>query len=786
MSNWGYQVIRRERARFDDRMSYLQGRAGEVSNPQLCQVMERMVGGLELREKALGDAKLLGQRRVAGGPHANLDPNWVGLPWLTPVLGSGCLELPDDPALTPEALADNVRRHIRAALGSQEDERVAGADPFSERAARFAEELATDRLNLGRGRPRSPRPSGPPTAAERPPAQDEGDTLAARVVLVACLLTQFFYRVKGASSSPLRRWNEDRATLSKGLFSLVDVMQDVVRPSLDQIELVRGALSDKPSLLEKGLDRPVCSVLYDVYRGLERREPSLTFAHLRLVTDMAWYVLTRGTTIYPGWSDLLLGLMLREPRDGGPQSFPRTRPRLLNLHSVPKGVANLYMPPTTRSWNTAFGLQASETTPSDQSSTPSEPLTGRDRLYGRVADVLWAQTRALRATDGQDGPSPRAVPGPMPPTTSPLPPASAFVTSFDIELDMALWLRAIEADTPADRGSSNGHSDEERPLAPFFVVVPVHVLRHAEDEHAALCWLRGQIEPDRNLSLAEQLRQIMRPKKWTLLTPSLDPRELLGGPHVVHLSGCPLFELPKRGDPAVRKLIEALREVHVRIEDPDSICLEHAVTVDEYLAFRQAEVELLWSAHKARSKEDRRSRGLHPFLLASSRSPSDAGQNPRFWTAFGVPVADAGVRHRIVSQFTLRHLLALADEPSGSLMRQAAEAIGGGRLGSPPSREGGRLGTAPSVALMDEGEEALEPDAGMAPQPQDRRLDGVVVNRRINDDEASILYWVGLDVVTDDAESFIPDLEHYARHLTVPPQRPPRTLECPLAGEVRS
>lgn len=800
MSSWGYQVTRKESGRFDNRGSYLQARAGSVPNPQLCQVMEAMVAGLDIRERTRRGRS----EGPAGDPFVDLDLNWAGLPWLTPVLGSGCLELPDDPQLTPEALGAKIRRRLTAVLGTNEDERPEGAAPFSARAARFAEELATDRIHPAQHRPRrASHPNAHQTEEVSSVDRQEAENVAARVVLIATLVTEFFYRVKGVSGGPLSRWNEDKATLPKATPSLVDVMEDVVRPALEQIETVRGALESNPSLVEQGLDGPVCSVLQDVHKGLDRREsPTVTFAHLRLITDVAWYVLTQGSTIYPGWSDLLLGLMLREGQTG-PQRFPRTRPRLLNLHSVPKLVENLYMPPTRRSWNTAVGLHATDATPSHQTSTPDEPVTGRDRLYARVADVLWAQTRALRATNVAPEPSFGVAPGMVAPTNTPLPPASAFVTSFDIELDMALWLRAIEADaSEGGPGWLNGRDDERADLAPFYVVVPVHVLRHEDDEHAALCWLRGRIQPDRTLGLDMQLERIRRPQDWTLLTPnSVDARQLLDGPHVVHLSGSPLFELPKRGDAAVARLVEDLRAVHVRIDDPESICLEHAVTVDEYLAFRQSEVELLWSAQKAKSKEDRRSRGLHPFLLASSRAPSDPGQNPRFWVAFGVPVADAAVRHRIVSQFTLRHLLALADDATGGRAGEPGAPNASGRLGRSATQDdaggtvrsavspgsGGRLGTPPSIGVMDPPEGGTDVSAERtAAQASRHHLDGVVVNRRINDDEASILYWVGLDVVIDDARSFIKDLEHYARHLEIPPRRPSPTKECPLVREARS
>lgn len=770
MSSWDYQVTRKESGRFEDRGSYLQDRAGSMPNPQLCQAMEKVVGGLDIRDRRRKEREKEREEAQASGtdPVADIDVNWEGMPWLTPVLGSGCLELPDDAELTPEALAEKVRHRLAEALGEQ-DEAVEGGDPFSEQAARFAYELARNRIHR---HPDDPDPEESPQRTTRlansPPSAEDGrsagvgkkvETVAARVVLIATLLTQFYYRVKGASGSPVSRFDDDEATLLELCdrpLSLGDVVEGVVDPSLAQIAAVRHALRANTSLVDKGLAAPVCTLLQDVSAGLDHSQRrTLKLAHMRTVTETAWYLLTQRSSVYPGWTDLLLGLMLRDDQTRTQRS-PRTRPRFLNLHDVPEKVKDLYEWPTRGSWKTAVGVQASAVTPGEETSTPCEPVTGRDRLYGRVADVLWAQARALRATNIDPAPTGAPVTGALPPTNTPLPPASAFVTSFDIELDMALWLRAIEAEAPGDGSRLTGAGKNEGPtLAPFYVVVPVHVRSRDNDEGAALCWLRGRVRPDSTLSLDKQLERIRRPEDWTLFTPALDARQLLGGPHVVHLSGCPLFELPSGEDAAVGRLIKDLRNVQVVVDEGTSVCVEHAVTVDEYLAFRQAEAELFWSVHKPKNPEDRRSRGLHPFLLASSPSSGDLGRNPRFWMAFGVPVADAAIRHRMVSQFTLRHLLALANDASGAIGNRAPTGGGGGRLGEPSS--------------------IPEPT-----QVGDRRhLDGVVVNRRINDDEASILYWIGLDVVSDDARNFIRDLEHYAWHLApTSPRRPSRTREC--------
>jgi hypothetical protein len=61
---------------------------------------------------------------------------------------------------------------------------------------------------------------------------------------------------------------------------------------------------------------------------------------------------------------------------------------------------------------------------------------------------------------------------------------------------------------------------------------------------------------------------------------------------------------------------------------------------------------------------------------------------------------------------------------------------------------------------------------------------GVAVNTHIGDDETSLLYWVGFDVVQADCNGFIHDLRHYVRHLAESgsSKQPETTLQCPLAG----
>ena len=261
-----------------------------------------------------------------------------------------------------------------------------------------------------------------------------------------------------------------------------------------------------------------------------------------------------------------------------------------------------------------------------------------------------------------------------------------------------------------------------------------------------LCWLLGSIRPGNAPMPRQSLTALQTPSEWRLLTPGSDQKLFRDMPVVVHLSGCPLLNLPKLdgGDLSAKSLVADLTTAGIDIE---GIQLSHAVMVDEYLALRQSEAELFWLSTVGTSGP---SRAL-PSVLTD-----DGERNRRFWMTIGVPIADSAVRHRVVSQMTLRRLqAAFGGVDQGEAAEPDAEQVLDPLTGFPLRR--------PTAAARSD-------------------VDGLVVNLRVNDDEASLLYWVGLDVVEADCSDFAGDLVHYAVHVREGGRlkRPEPTERCGL------
>jgi hypothetical protein len=416
----------------------------------------------------------------------------------------------------------------------------------------------------------------------------------------------------------------------------------------------------------------------------------LALWHLNLLTECSWYYLTQGTSVYPGWADLLLALAVKrnvfDPRDldivesDGAQRV-RTglpRPAFANPTQAAEAVQQIFLPTTEVSWESA------------QTSAGSSE---RSILYATCAALLQAQAFA-RASE----------------TTQNLPPvASVFITTFDLELEMAL-LRSSHR-------------------SPFLVALPFNVLVGSIDDRSSATshpiWLGYVVRPD-----IDELEGLLQPTEWVVLREDMfseaipaerggEPRPLdreqrhlrYGNlPIVVRLSGCPLVAAPSTCSsdarawlPFVDKLaavlgepfLSALGEPTGRSDDP-GLMLEHAVVLDEYAAMQQTATELFTPAPNSRI-------GL-PSALAAGET-----RRPRFWLLLGVQVGDAGMRHRVAFQISSPEL------------------------------------------------------TSSAPLQMPKRA-GLVVNRRMSSEDQDLLHWFGFDVVQGRCQDFIPDLERLVAH----------------------
>lgn len=661
----GFPVMRDPRHRFKDVKEYLRR---STQHEQFCQAVAKVSRTPDNGDLGAND-----------GATDEIDV-WKGFPWLTPVIGSGALELPVRLGFDGRSLGEEVANLLDAAgLGDVQDSQ---GETLSSLARTFAESLVSDRLQA------------PSRLGSDPEDRKPVELLAARLALIAALATRFFHLVRAFGPSAMCRSGReiaawDRTDARFATREPLDTISDDVLAPLDaELGAAIKLLRSHPS---GDIARAVSGFLDDVRDRLDPREDDpreLNLDDLRLLTEIAWFFLIQGTQIYPGWSDLLLGLLLVQKggADEPLRAAHRPRPKFMNLSKLADSVKSLMKEATEASWMTLEN---------------DRQLDERDQFFAATADVLWEEARARRRTHANQ-----------------LPPAVAFVTSFDMELEMALW-------TAADIGDS------------YSIVLPIHV-RLGDSPVAEPFWLIGTVV--REIGDADHGRQLLslQEPSWRVLP--ANPRDndpLFDGPVVVHLSGCPLYDLRRvagvEGSALRNEMLETLGLAGFK----GTVWVDHAVMVDEYLALRQSATELFLASQHQADSEARWTRGL-PVALTRSTT-----RNVRFWMALGVAVGDPAIRHRLVSQMSIQWLRNVGG-------KAAVEAVADGEA-SPIAGDSGM--TSRKRANRDRDVEDLTDVHGLA------------VNRRIDDEEASLLYWLGLDVVEDECQAFVRHLRHYSWHL---------------------
>lgn len=601
---------------------------------------EDLLAVTDLRDASI--CQVIDRRIVEAGltPTSGLDDQWAGMPWVTPVLGSGCLDAAGSAGFTADSFRMSVVDRISTLLEDAQDPqdswcRTAQADTevqLRQLVGTFTAELAGDRLAMvsadGGTSGRSLRVTD----------------LAARAVAAAAMLNRLYYLAKARTAGPPSRTGDDLALIDEFvdeeslLAKLCNLHLTALRDEVPGLAASdgEGSLADSgPSTAGVDVSNAIVLLIKRVLAGLpgivRRRD-------LRLMTEVAWYLLTTPeTAMYPGWGDLLFKLMLVD--DATDEAS--TRPWFRNLTAVGSQTRALLTHPTNASWKARTG----GTRPPD--------AAARLGLYDAVADVLSAQAQAHSLSGNRKLPVP-----------------AAFVTSFDIELELAL----------------NDLLEFGRPI---YVVLPVQVLPDERSDSAKLCWLRGRI--DRDDSSERSLDRLLQLSGWEMVRPNMESG--LGDPHVVHLGGCPLFTLPSWAGSPTEGTRDFLRGLAAELSDkgmlfePGAMALTHAVVVDEYLAVQQSEAEILWTVGAAQGGTQSGSFAL-PALFTSSSTDNSEGSNPRYWIALGVPLDDPGVRNRVLTQLTLRNLLRKWD-PSTVAESPSAHEEGVQPVGDDPDDTGG-------------------------------------------------------------------------------------------------
>ena len=550
---------------FDTPGEYLRSKSGHYFEPRLCHVLDWVNQDLTMYRRH-------------------------GYPWMTFVLGSGCLEAREVSAdVNVDALPQLVASLLKARpdLANESPARI-GLD--------FVQSLIDDRLG-----PAIPAVNGPPPLSvggsdtvDSDPSSTGDLALAwsAKLALLTALLTRFYHRAKSRQSRALTRLGRDTASLPEASLSWDDIKDELLDP-IDQ--LIDELLVDPGPLTQAKLTGVLVRVVHRLHPG--NGDTSLGLQDLQLLTELSWFFLTQSSSVYPGWSDLLLSLSI-DPHGPGEMESGHPRPAFNDINDGAEFITKRYEEVTKNSWSTVGGIQSE-----------------RDRLYTAVAATL-RQQAALRSAPGE-----RKSPDKPPP-------ASAFVTTFDLELEMALL-----------KGSDK----------PFLVALPVNLVfedtstETAKPAVAASCWLGCVVRPTAD----SDLEIVTRPSEWFLLTDGawLDYENTLGDtPVVVRLSGCPLIRLPclSNADGGWTEIGRTIVN-HLKLGnglDAGDYELHHAVLLDEYGAMRQAANDFF----VVNTGSGNTRYGL-PTRITDGASSSFR----RFWMVLGVPVGDSTIRYRFTS-----------------------------------------------------------------------------------------------------------------------------------------
>lgn len=489
------------------------------------------------------------------------------VPWFTFVLGSGCLSAAD---AGPEAGSDpDFPTRLRAALATS---LVDFTDTFSTsnldgRTADFITLLMRDRT--GRDDPTA-------ASAAVDLNLDFGEEgYPATVALAAMLATHLHANARQGAMRILRDEDPNGVAYPRPDTEFADWVVEPLKTVLDALVREGDGRSTKSS--RKALAALCASILQSMAMGRVRA------LHVELITAFAWHFLTEGTKVYPGWNELLLfGAM--EADDGGHPigewyrnevvnaRDSKLRPPVIRVDAANQWIRERIVAVSNHSW---------ESRQVDRE--PSE----RARFYNSIAGILHEQASAT---------TPSEVMTPVP---------VGVVTSFDLELEMALWQQKT----------------------PYVVVMPIFAIEERE-QSASLHWVWTEVDPHAADTTSSEgglqlPRGLVAPGGWKLLKDGKVLKTTLSRkrsrPVVVRLTGSPLMDVPEL---ASLSFTEETKALH------------HALLLDEYTSLQLSAQDLSGAAD-----------GLPTFLTGEvPNSPS------RFWLFFGAQLADPGVRLRLISQ----------------------------------------------------------------------------------------------------------------------------------------
>lgn len=441
---------------------------GREEEPQLCEVLVKS-------QQVMHDVA-----REFVDKHPNLkrvNTELAGFPWLTPVIGTGCLG--DVSAASASRL-----RGLPAALAAlwREQHDLPDGTELAALIRVFAESLVADRF--------PDLPVAQPTDLDDLGATHDELRPAAAAVLAAALLRRLQHTALAMHDAVPRSDPAIRPPAEH--YRRADVVDDLVRPAAAALQQLHDGLSDKA-------DEPLRLIVNQVHLsttalatdpGTGGRE--LTASDVEAVRELAWLLMMRAVKEYPGWRDLLTRLVLqrKENHDG------RSRPSIPRIGSAATWIKAALEEATNRSWREMNSLEAGG--------------SRRTEFFESVAQVVSDQAALASSNKG-------------------LPRASVLVTSFDLELEMALVRKG----------------------RPFTVLVPFHFVYGKETEasqRSSLVWLEAEFTPPSpGKAVSETFSLSDFQPKWSIL--GQDVVADRDRPVVIRLTGSPLLEAPSLDTP---------------------------------------------------------------------------------------------------------------------------------------------------------------------------------------------------------------------------------------------
>lgn len=507
-------------------------------------------------------------------------------PWPTFVLGTGCLS-------ASASTRDNGRAVVSKLTAAVES--VAGRQGFAKLVMRFLDNLSRNRCD----QPLASAGLGLATGARRSKAEWE---FIAQAGLAAMLLTQLYGEALIYSNQVVSDPHREEVAVPPETDEEWQLHDTLVLPLLEELDRLADAVDRLPG--EAATERSARASLRSLARTIAvsiRDDRRVSRPHTELLTAFTWFFLTENTYLYPDWSDLLLFGAFVDLDEGAPPPAwdnSQLKPRMPVSETSPFSgwLRSRLLTITTDSW---------------QSRANRGTASPRTELYDAVAAILWQQAENFHGIRQPGSGSARHI--------TPIP--SCFVTTLDLELEMAMWARAVESGT----------------RQPFIVVLPY--FRTLRTTSVTLGWVWREIVPDPDLDPVEVLTA-EDPTVWRYLeqdpppTLSNKPEHQGRTPVIVRLAGSPLMK--------------------VAMDGVDGI--QQALLLDEYTALRQTVLDLSAAARAnvdgdapiGTGEQKVVTPGLPAALMRSVLSTRNAYM-PRYWMFLGAQLSDTGVRLRLLA-----------------------------------------------------------------------------------------------------------------------------------------